>query len=553
MLVALLLGAWGVAPAWAASPGDSKPVAVVSLFGYDEMAADVRFLGELTGEVDLLGRSEAILNFLTQGKGLAGLDKTRPSGAAVYADGDRPTGYVFLPITDLDALHDLLKPFLAGVTDVGDRVYKVEGKGPGQTIFVKEGEGGWLFASDKLEALGDLPEDPRKLLAGLDQQYDVAVRLNVSNVPEAHRQKLIARLEEDTQKQLQRRPGEGDEEYTVRKIVTEHLLRAILSGVHELEQITLGWSLDRKAELACVELSATAVEGTGAARELARLGQTKTKFGGLRLSDAVLTGNWAGTYYLGGTADLATVFDAVRSKAFDEIDEKVDGKQRAAAAKDVVGGLMDVARGTVESGKIDGVVSVVLNPEGATLLVGKYVADGDKMEETLGRLVEAVRDEHPGFVDRVLTPFADECEGVHLHFVSIPVPPQTPDRDKVVQLVGENLEIVVGIGRESFYLSMGKDAMKTLKEAIEKSAADGDQATAPMEVTVSLERLAKFVANMGPDRERPKAEKAAEILQQADGKDHVRLVASPIERGVKYRLELEKGVLKLIPAMQKMR
>jgi hypothetical protein len=43
------------------------------------------------------------------------------------------------------------------------------------------------------------------------------------------------------------------------------------------------------------------------------------------------------------------------------------------------------------------------------------------------------------------------------------------------------------------------------------------------------------------------------LLQQAGSLDHVRLVAQPIERGVKWHLELEQGVLKLIANAHKAR
>jgi hypothetical protein len=551
LFVALLLGVCGVCPAQAASPADLKPVAVLSLPSYDEAAEDFQFAAGLCDQPELTGKLQAIAKAVGQGIALVGLDKDRPMGAVVQMDGDQPSGYVFLPVMDIDQLHAVVKPLVAEITQLDDGLYKVVGKEEPKTMYVKTSPAGWLFMSEKREALAATPDDPRELIGGLSEKYDVAVRLNVANLPEHQRQRLIAKLKEDTLRELQRKPGEGDQEYTVRKIVTEGLLGAVVCGMKELDQITLGCSLDRYAENALVELSVTAVEGTPTAEKLARLCQTKTSFAGFRLPGAVLTGNWTCGHCLGEAAELDTVCDAVRSKAFAEIDSKVHVEHRAKAAKEFLGGLLEVAEETVASGKVDGAVALVLKPEAATLVVGKYVADGDKLEETLKILVDAVRQQRPGFVDQVLTPNADECQGVRLHLVSIPVPYNAPHRDKVVQLIGENLDIVVGIGQQSFYLSLGRDAMKVLKQAIEKSAAAGDQPVAPLEVTVSLSELANFVAEMGKEQDRAKAKQALAVLQRSGGKDHLRLVASPIERGVKYRLELEKGVLELIAAMHK--
>jgi len=146
---------------------------------------------------------------------------------------------------------------------------------------------------------------------------------------------------------------------------------------------------------------------------------------------------------------------------------------------------------------------------------------------------------------------AGKCKGVNLHTVSIPVPQDAPDRDNAVKLIGQPLEIVVGVGKQSVYVSAGRDAMKALRGAIERSA-DGAEKLAPMKVSVAVGPIAKFIEAVGqhaPERER--AAKVAEALEKMSGQDHVKLEASSIDRGVQLRLEIEPDVVKLIGVMAK--
>ena len=76
----------------------------------------------------------------------------------------------------------------------------------------------------------------------------------------------------------------------------------------------------------------------------------------------------------------------------------------------------------------------------------------------------------------------------------------------MVELIGETLEVVVGIGKDSLYVAAGRDAMNKLKQAIESSAAEATTPVPPMQFSLSgALPLAKFFAAVGKEAERPKA------------------------------------------------
>jgi hypothetical protein len=551
LAVALLLGVCGSRSALADSNTDLKPVAVVSLASYDKLLGNVELAGRLSGRPKLAKGLEGMLAVVTQGRGLAGVDTKRPWGVVIQADGSALGGYAFLPVDDFQKFQEVLQPYVKTVEDLGGGLHKVQGKGLRQTIYVKHIQSGWLLVCDKPEGLANAPDDPTKILDGLPEHYDLAARLNVSNLPAAQREKLIAKLRERAEKDLQRRPGEDEQDYAIRKLLAAKLLAGVLTTVEDLDTVTLGWSSDEGAQRAAIEMALTAKGGTKSAYTLEQFDEVKTSFAGFRLPGAVLTGSVAASCPHADSTDLDELFKAIRVKAFGDVDAREASTKRAEAVKEFLGGLLEVIQETVASGRADGAVSVLLSPGAATLVAGRYVADGRKLEATCDKLVEAARQEDPGLVDTVLKRDVDTLQGVRLHTLSIPVPPDAKNRDKVVQLVGETLQVVVGFGEQSVYLAAGRDAIQTLKKAIEQSAAAGQHPTPPMEVSLALGQLAEFLAEAGQGGQQQRAATLAAALKDAAGKDHVKLVAVPIERGVKLRLELEPGVLKMIESRPK--
>lgn len=551
LLVWLLAAACGLPALQAAEPSQGKPVAVVGVACYDELMADLDYVGKISGQPQVAMGVKGALAFITQGKGLAGLDKSRPLGAVIHLDGENPTGFAFVPVTDLDKLHDVFKPFIGEVTELDGGVWKVEGKEVPDPAFVKEAEGGWLLVSDKPQNLAGTTADPGKLLDGITEKYDLAVRLFVCNVPQQQRQKLLADIKEDAQREMKRKDGEDEQEFIVRRIFISKLLEAATAAINEIEHVTFGWSLDRKAQNASFEAAVTALADSQAAACLAKLGQAKTDFAGFRLPQAAVSAVGTVECPVGSRdrQDLAAVIGAVRAKAFELIEAREKNAERAQAAKNLVAGLLEVAEGTIASGRADGGMAVVLK-QGVTLAAGRYIADGKKLEETLGQLVEAVRKEHPDFVDKVLETDVIEHNGVSYHVVSLPIPQGAGNREKLVQALGDPLVIVVGIGPQKVYLSAGKLAKQVLKEVVLRSEAAGPQSTAPMELSVSVGRIAKMVAAVAEGRQQAVARRVAEALADADGNDHVNVTVLPIDRGAKLRIEAEQGVLKLLGSVR---
>ena len=110
-LVAL---AMAFAPLAVQAQQTSQQIALITLSSYDEIKNDVSFVGRLSGQPQLAEQMEALLTFMTGGQGLVGLDKTKPIGVGVYADGPEVSVKAMVPVTDMNALIDLLEMPVTG-------------------------------------------------------------------------------------------------------------------------------------------------------------------------------------------------------------------------------------------------------------------------------------------------------------------------------------------------------------------------------------------------------------------------------------------------------
>ena len=219
----------------------------------------------------------------------------------------------------------------------------------------------------------------------------------------------------------------------------------------------------------------------------------------------------------------------------------------------MVGDLFDVAQKTLEAGRVDGGMTVIAAPQSLTLAAGSFLADTAKFESVVKQLVPHLRKESPELAEKVRFN-AETYAGVTLHTMAIPTRRLGEAGPKLAELVGENLDVVVGIAPDSVYLAAGRSAVSTLKQVIDKGKASADKPAAPMQFSVAGLPIAKTVSAHGR-REAAKevAAKIVKVLEQMPGKDHVTATQLPLPNGQKVHIVIESGILKLlasIPSLQ---
>jgi hypothetical protein len=508
-----------------------KPVVAVSFSGYSELMADIQAFGKLSGRPELDKLLEGMLAMVTQGKGLVGLDQKQPLGAVILSDGSEDlTIYGFLPVSDLNQLMELMKNPMTGESPKAeDGVYEIPA-GP-ESVYVKQ-QGKWAYIVQKKETFAAVSNDPAALLGDLPKKYLLAVRATVKNIPDSLKQKgldfLPMVMQGSTQPEMMKQNIEQME--TLSK---------------ELDEVMLGVTLDRQTNSFYMDLELTAKPGTNVAAQLATIKPGKTDFAGLKIPGAAITAGVSVTF---GDADVARAkksFEIIHASAQEGLKDQDLSKEQLDLATDVLNELFDLAVKTIELKKSDFGMSLVLEPDAMTLVAGSIVADGSKLDSILKKLLAEAEKDEPD-VAKLVKLNAETYKGVNFNTFSMP----TPD-PKLAALVGDTLDVVLGIGDKQVFIAAGRDAAKTLKEAIDKSQSEAGKEIPASQIVVSSLKFAKFVSAVADDDQaKAVADKVAIALEQSGGKDHLIIGTQPITNGARYRLELEEGILKALGGIE---
>lgn len=525
------------------SAAELKPVLTVSFSGYSELMSDIEAFGKLSGRPELAKLLEGMLAMVTQGKGLAGLDQKQPLGAVVLSDGSAEfTSYAFLPVSDLAQLMDLMKNPMTGESPkVEDGVYEIQ---LGMESVYATQRGNWAYVAQKKEILADAAADPTAFLGDLPKNYLLAVRANVKNIPESVMQTGLASMQAIMQMSMQRNPGESDAAFDARTAMMKQNIDQIERLSKELDELTLGINLDRQTNSSYLDVELIAKPGTNLAAQLAATKPGKTDFAGLKIPGAAVTANGTTTISDEDVARAKSSLDAIRASAQEELKNQELTKEQLELAAGVLNELFEVVEKSIELKKTDYGLAVVLEPSAVTLVAGSIVADGAKLEGVLQKLLAAAEKDDPD-VAKFIKLNADTYKDIRFNTFSMPTPEQ-----KLVPLVGDTLDVVLGISDKKVFVAAGRDAAKTLKEVIDRSQTEAGKEIPSSQLVLSGLKIAKFASAVADDEQiKSTADKMAATLEQSGGKDHVTIVTKPVKNGTRVRLEVEEGILKAAGAI----
>lgn len=519
----------------AQTAGEAKPVAVVAFAGYDELMKDFNFIGELGDQKGASDMIDQFVQMFTQGKGLAGFDKSKPIGAIIQTDGQMPSGAICLPVSDVNALLDVAKGMGVTVTDEVDGVSQI--KTPqGAGVFMKK-SGSWAMLSMAPAMFDGLPEDPATMLAPLVKEYDVAAKILMKNLPEAYRQQAVDAMSQGGQARL---PKESDEEYAERQKAFEGQLTQLKEFINDLDDVTVGIKIDNDKSNASFDFAYTALPGTKLAKKVAANSKVTTNFAGFAKPEAAMNVQFASVANSADVSQIQQMIDTARAKGNAAIDKtsKIDDGSKA-NAKEALKDFLAAFQKTLEDGVTDGGASLELGDNSMSLVAGAYVADSQKVLDGIKKYAELETTDLPKVeLD------AETVGDVKFHNVTYKIP---DDNEKAKKLLTENGEMIVGVGKNAVYFAMGADPVAAVKAAIEASAKSPKKAIMPFEMTIGLTQALEFAKSVADDDKKPLIENLSDAVSSAaTDSDKVRLVSEPIDNGIRWRLELQEGVLKAI-------
>ncbi|HVA47188.1 MAG TPA: hypothetical protein VNH11_12540 [Pirellulales bacterium] len=539
--LALALLAFHAPAAKAEDESSPQPVVVATFSGYAELKRDLEYLGTLSGNPDMAKGLEQLLMLFTQNQGLAGLDKGRPWGASlsVTPDGSQFPLLAFLPVTDLKELLDALAAIIGEADDAGDDVYKI--KRGTNTLFITQ-KGKWAYIAQQKSVLEDAPGNPLKPFRGLEKQYDLAVSVHVQSIPQALRDMAADLLKQGLETGLQQNLGD-DEQAELKAKIARTQAESLVKGINEVDQITVGLNIDREESRTYLDIAVTALEGTDTAKQIAASSEEAedSRMAGFLLPDAIASLHLNTPVADGEEQEeqIESMLEGLRTQLFSEIDDEDDlDDEQKAKAKELAGDLFEVLEETLEEeGRLNAGIALV-GEKPFTLVAGVLVADAAELEKIAKEFITLAAEDaelpKPKFN-------VEKYKGHRFHALSVPVDDDAENAEQLKQALGDPVRIVMAFGEDTFYIAVGEEGPATIKRVIDKSAEGAEKDPAPMRITLALAPVLKLVSSQNGN---PMAAMLAESLK--GGKDHVSITLENIENGVRYRIEAEEGVNKLL-------
>ncbi|MBL9082922.1 MAG: hypothetical protein JNK76_14000 [Planctomycetales bacterium] len=540
VLAAAVLLAPLVAKPAAVEAAEPKPVAVVSLAGYDALLSDVELVGDMVGAPELKQSIEGLIGIFTQFKGLAGLAKDKPIGAAVLlSEEGQPSGFVFLPVSDLDKLLEVFQDTVITKTEeLDDDFISLEFKGGKEVIAKKSGD--WAFVSMKKEFLSDLPADPSKLLGDLPKSYDAAVKVIVANVPEPLMDMAISQMRMGAEQAMQKAAEENPEAAEVQKALTEGYLEMMTEAIKDLDSYTVGFAIDDKTRSAYLDVTALMKDGSKLAEQVSKSAAEgkPSKLPGL--ADALRIFN----FHINAPVmedEIEAVLDLIeqgRETVATKIKEEIADAEGQKVVTDLVNDVFDVVEATIEDGQING--GAVITGDGPfSVVLGAKVVDGETIDDVLKRAAKLAENE----ADFPEIEFdAEEKAGLTFHIVTLPPFPED-DKEGFEEFFGsEEASLAIGISDEVLMLSIGADPVAAAVEVLGKKS--GAKNLPLMQAQLKVGPLMKIAAKQVGEEQPMVAALAEEMLKSK--KDHLNLTATLIKNGERVRFEIEEGIISSI-------
>ncbi|MBM4075690.1 MAG: hypothetical protein FJ267_08615, partial [Planctomycetes bacterium] len=250
---------WGAAVLWSLMAWVSLPTAfgqqstvVLSIKSLDELLDDADVIAEVVGQPGIKDQVEMFINAFTSGNGLQGIDRTSGFGVYWNTSEENPLQMpvVFLPVSDSNALQELLKPLVEDFEDT-DGSWSMSFNG---TKLFAQIKGGYAFVSITPDVLEDLPNAKRLVNA----KQDISLAVSIAGIPQPFKDTFLNQTEEQGRAQLENGPPpEGELEKKARDLGFDWTLAVFKSLVNEGDRFTLGWNLDSESRKVTLESSLT--------------------------------------------------------------------------------------------------------------------------------------------------------------------------------------------------------------------------------------------------------------------------------------------------------
>jgi len=472
----------------------------------------------------------------------SGIDASRPWGLVCLPVGDGAAVVLFVPVNDVDRLHQTAKPAIEEFEELDGGVYRV--KMGGRNLFCVLGAG-WISVSENAEAVAQMPGDPSPWLDALGGTGFVAVRADLAAVPRKQADKVRNWLRKQAREALHQEPGESDAVFELRKAAAkrmESLLWEVLEQTETLD-FTINW--DREAGKVVLTSAWKAQEGT----ELA--GWFRKQEG--LISPLPLLRSYPGTLsYLGWNylfpaashTELAAAGQVIRDELYAQLDRRLPDPTEAEFAKGMVDDFLRLLGEAAASGRSEGAVAALNRDDELYLIAAGRVPDPRGVEELAGKIVEAIQAKAPQAVVSV-QPNAFATEDFKIHLLTLNMPEEAARNPGVQRMFGPTLKLAMLVSKEYAAVIVGKDVGPMLRSLVEEAESLGPQVSPAVEMRLNIEKAVAFASRFVPEHQKAKLSAVLDLLSKTADDEQIRVTVTCQGSEVRKTVEIDQAIFQI--------
>ena len=527
IVLTLILGMLAMLPvskAYCQSAPD--PAVVISIAKFDEQLKDVDYLLQASGFAQMKFMAKAMINGYTKG-----IDPEKDAGVLLYFEesSTTPNFLGFAPISDLDEMLDVIATVME-VEEDDDFITAVADDGT--EILIKESNG-YAFFSNKKDMLGTLPDDPSELTGEVAGKYNLSAQVYGQRIPQGLRDELMETIRQSSEDTIDNL-DEGLQTEIQRKNLEMQMAQMEMM-FNETDRLMFGMKADKDEKRLVMDVEFTGLPNSDLAKMLASSkADQPSRFTGFLMDGATFTHNQCMKISEEEAERYSEMLDDLKKSALEEMDADGDmSEEDLAVVEKAFGSIVEVLQATMKEGLLDSGAVLMLKDGEINFAGGVQVANPKKLEATVKDLAAMAEEKMGGEIEVNLNSGSHKSVTFHNFVIQVP-----DDEEEMRDALGDQLEIVVGVGSKEVYIGGGSNPTATLKAAMDGTHMAKDMMQYNLFVTPILE----FAAEMEGDQT---VEAMAAALKES-GNDRVSMTSNLIENGIGMQFELQDGILGLI-------
>jgi hypothetical protein len=420
----------------------TEPVLVVTFGSVTKLMQDINYVTSVIGQPQLAMFTAMAASF-TQG-----VDTTQPIGVVVPLVNGVPQPIALIPTTDVKVVLKRLEAQTGPADELDDGTLVIAVGA--STVFIRQNDDWAVFAANR-DLLDLAPADPTSLFEGMGNDYDIAFRLKMQQVPAATRGILTAQIRQGFEQAMAQ---QGDEDTTAAREMAESTIEQLEQLINETDELRFGINIDPAAKNVVIDGSFTAVPNTKLAAIYGGQQAIPSQFASVIREDAA-------AFYHAATSispeaveqtrnRVATSLKAVRNALANE-DNLTPTQQMEISA--VIDRVADLAVNSISEGRANIGALLLADQDDFRFVFGSFVADGDEAAKIVKDLAKNVENE-PGAPRFKFD--QSKYKGVSMHWIEADVPEHEEEARRVF---GETLRVHIGTGPKSVYLAVGNNSV----------------------------------------------------------------------------------------------